>query len=257
MTTSRRFTRAAARTLFGAVTGTTEAESGVWMESPGWRRLGRAGRTLVDNVIGVGVGIVLAVELREFLSVSDMDTLRGFARENESRFRPSSIYLADGEETVDDNLRCSAQLDRRSAPPAGFGDVEALVRERVNDALPYVLARLGLPAHEPTSIDFQITAWNHRGHFNRHADAHPNSSRKVSYVYFFHEEPAAFRGGDLKIYPTEHNILPARTRCRIVHPEQNKVAFFRSTLLHEVTPIECETEQFSDGRFTANGWIHW
>jgi Rps23 Pro-64 3,4-dihydroxylase Tpa1-like proline 4-hydroxylase len=259
MTTSRRSARAAARTLFGVVARAAEAKSGVVkrMES-GSRRLRRPGRRLVGNVSAVDDGIVLAVELREFLSVSEMDTLRGFARENESRFRPSTIYLpADGQESVDENIRCSAQLDRRSDPPAGFGDVEAIVRKRVSDALPCVLAELNLPPHEPTSIDFQITASNHRGHFNRHVDADPKSSRKLSYVYFFHQEPAAFRGGDLKIYPTENTIVAPGTRCGIVHPEQNKAAFFRSTLLHEVTPIDCETEQFCDGRFTANGWIHW
>jgi Rps23 Pro-64 3,4-dihydroxylase Tpa1-like proline 4-hydroxylase len=43
---------------------------------------------------------------------------------------------------------------------------------------------------------------------------------------------------------------------RAVVPEQNQIVFFRSELLHEITPVVCPSQAFADSRFTVNGWLH-
>jgi SM-20-related protein len=42
---------------------------------------------------------------------------------------------------------------------------------------------------------------------------------------------------------------------RAVVPEQNQIVFFRSELLHEITPVVCPSQAFADSRFTVNGWL--
>jgi hypothetical protein len=134
----------------------------------------------------------LAVELPEFLAVAELDAIRAFAAENEQRF-VQSVVVCGGESAVDAECRVSTVMD-------AFGPVERTIRERISEALPYVLARLDLAPVHPDKIDVQLTATNHGGFFSPHADGSrgSNGSRKISFVYFFHDDPPPFRGGDPK-----------------------------------------------------------
>ncbi len=44
---------------------------------------------------------------------------------------------------------------------------------------------------------------------------------------------------------------------RAIEPMDNSVVFFRSRYaLHEVMKVHCPSDDFGDGRFTINGWVH-
>ncbi|MEU7872416.1 2OG-Fe(II) oxygenase [Dactylosporangium sp. NPDC049140] len=208
---------------------------------------------LVDpRALWLGDHQELAVELPEFLAVPELELIRGHMLEHESQFEPS-IIMRDGESLVDPDSRRSVVLE----PP---GAVARLIRDRVAEALPYVLARLGLHQVRPGRIDVQLTVTNDGGFFRTHSDSSTQGhrTRRLSYVYFCHADPTPFTGGELKVWATErYSADPPEERCHTVVPRQNTVVFFRGSLLHEVTPVRCPGGAFADGRFTANGWIHW
>ena len=89
-------------------------------------------------------------------------------------------------------------------------------------------------------------------------DASAVSSRAITAVYFFHREPLAFSGGELRIMDTvrEPNQVRALGPSRIVHPLQNQIVFFPSGLLHEIQPVQVRPNDFCNSRFTVNGWLH-
>jgi Rps23 Pro-64 3,4-dihydroxylase Tpa1-like proline 4-hydroxylase len=227
---------------------------------PGWTEPGfdpvnpgfEEGPLVDPRALWLGGHGELAAELPEFLAVPELDLVRGFALEHERDFEPS-VIMREGASMVDPDSRNSVVMDAR-------GTVERLIRDRVAEALPYVLARLGLNQTRPARIDVQLTATNDGGFFRAHCDASSevNRTRRLSYVYFFNSDPAPFTGGELKLWATEHyTATPPDARRQVVAPQQNTIVFFRGSLLHEVTPVQCPSGAFADSRFTANGWIHW
>jgi Rps23 Pro-64 3,4-dihydroxylase Tpa1-like proline 4-hydroxylase len=220
------------------------------VSEPGIQRPGQ----LVDPPVQFwsGDAAPLAVELPEFLAPAELDAIRSFAIANEEEFRPSAIHR-DGAGVVDPDSRRSLLINAR-------GPVERLVRDRVLEAVPYVLARLGVRPAQPRRVDVQITATGDGGFFKAHSDRSPevSSTRRLSYVYFFHDDPSPFDGGELVLYATEHPAASLDDVGRLtVAPTQNTIVFFRSSLLHEVAPVACAGGEFRHSRFTANGWVHW
>jgi Rps23 Pro-64 3,4-dihydroxylase Tpa1-like proline 4-hydroxylase len=129
---------------------------------------------------------------------------------------------------------------------------------RVREALPDVLPRLAMAPFPPGEIALQMTAHRTGGFYKVHRDSGEDSSRerRVSYVYYFHRMPRRFTGGDLLLYDTDlrnDGYAAAFTRVETV---DNSIVFFPSAYCHQVTTVRCETDEFGDGRFTLNGWIH-
>ena len=69
-------------------------------------------------------------------------------------------------------------------------------------------------------------------------------------------EPKRFSGGDLLLYDTDLEADSGRrTAFSRIEPLQNSLVVFPSGYLHEVTSVECVTDDFGDGRFTVKGWL--
>ena len=131
---------------------------------------------------------------------------------------------------------------------------------RVKACLPRVLQKLGRAEFPVSHTEVQITASNHGDFFRWHCDNAQEeiASREITFVYFFHREPKRFHGGELRIYdslPHNGTYVPTKNYRAIV-PRQNQIVFFLSSLAHEITPVECPSEEFGDSRFTVNGWFH-
>ena len=113
-----------------------------------------------------------------------------------------------------------------------------------------VLAALRIPAFEIDSIEMQLTSHNDGEYYKWHTDngTRETQSRMITFIYYFHQIPKGFQGGELVIYPeTESEI--------VLKPQNDSLVFFPSHTRHEVKQIVCPTRQFEDGRFTLNGWI--
>lgn len=194
------------------------------------------------------------VIFEEFLVPAELDQLTRYALEHEVDFCVSEVLSPGAKGGMIDHEH------RRSRVLSEPGEEIDALRERVKACLPRVLPRLGLAAFPVANEEAQITASNHGDFFHWHCDNAQEeiASREITFVYFFHREPKRFHGGELRIYdslPYNGTYVPT-TNYRGVVPRQNQIVFFRSSLAHEITPVECPSGAFGDSRFTVNGWFH-
>ena len=192
----------------------------------------------------------------DFLTKSELRALTKYVLTHEDDFTPS-VVIPDGapEGATDPSYRKSRVLYE-------LGDHGTLVKDRLLALLPEVLRAFNRDAFPLSHIDTQITASNDADFFKVHQD---NSSvepleiplRELSYVHYFHSEPKAFTGGQLRIYDSENGVAPNgdKRRTKTITPSQNTLVLFPSSYDHEVLPVRCPTAQFVNSRFTVNGWL--
>jgi len=195
-----------------------------------------------------------AVVLDEFLAPQEVTALLNFTLAHEPDFRVSEV-LSPGMEASATNFET-----RRSLVLMNLDGQQELMAERIQNCLPRIFEKLGCPSFAPSRFEVQITASQDGDFFRRHSDnAHSQiASRQLTFVYFFHREPKAFRGGELRIYESgpENDRYAADARYWSITPQQNQMVFFPSSLVHEITPVDCVSKAFCDSRFTVNGWLH-
>ncbi|WP_199248460.1 2OG-Fe(II) oxygenase [[Phormidium] sp. ETS-05] len=187
------------------------------------------------------------LQIDDFLSQEECQKLLDFVIAKESEFVASGTYGGpeDG---------------RQSKVLYNPGDWGSLMRDRLNYILPDVLEQLVLSPFEPTQIDLQITAHNNSHYYKPHSDNNSpeTAKRQLSYVYYFHRQPKAFTGGELRMY--DPHIEDGEWRhshtFKTIEPRHNSIVFFCSGHIHEVCPVTCPSQNFADSRFTMNGWIY-
>lgn len=190
----------------------------------------------------------------EFLVPEELDRLTQHTLDHEADFQISEV-ISPGVNagTVDYEARRSHVLMNQD-------EETAVLTQRIQAFLPRILQKLGQEVFPVSQVEAQITASNHGDFFYCHTDdsAVEISTRALTFVYFFHREPKAFSGGELRIYDSqrENGQWVKADQCQTIVPEQNRIVLFPSSLVHEITPVECPTEVFADSRFTVNGWFH-
>ena len=197
---------------------------------------------------------VQCVVLDEFLTLTELNTLRQYVLEQEMRFEISEV-LSPGV--------TGGAVDyehRRSRVLMDMSGHERMIVDRLLTCLPRVLQKWGRDPFPISRVETQTTASNHGDYFHCHSDngAEAVAAREITFVYFFHREPKRFSGGELRIYDSQRdndNSVPT-ANYRTIVPEQNQLVLFASGLSHEITPVECPSGAFPDSRFTVNGWIH-
>lgn len=192
----------------------------------------------------------------EFLVASELRALLDYTLARGGDFTGTHVVAADGSGLRDDSYRRSRVL-------YDLGPFESMFGARLRTFLPHVLARLDYPWFPVRHLEIQLTASNNGEFFRVHTDngSKQDSSvgqRALTFVYFFHREPRAFSGGEMRLYDTRHDggSAVAAGPYRIVQPLQNQVVFFDSSSLHEIVPVGCPSGDFADSRFTVNGWFH-
>jgi len=194
------------------------------------------------------------VVLDEFLVREELDRLTQHALDHEADFQISEV-ISPGVNagTVDYEARRSHVLMNQD-------EETAVLTKRIQAFLPRVLQKLGQEVFPVSQVEAQITASNHGDLFYCHTDdsAEEISTRALTFVYFFHREPKAFTGGELRIYDSqqENGQWVKTDNCQTIVPDQNRIVFFPSSLVHEITPVECPSQAFADSRLTVNGWFH-
>jgi hypothetical protein len=194
------------------------------------------------------------VVLDEFLTWTELNTLRQYVLERESQFEISEVLSPGVHGSAVD------YETRRSRVLMNLGGHERMITDRVLNCLPRVLQKWGRDPLPISRIEAQATASNHGDFFHCHSDngSEAVAAREITFVYFFHREPKQFSGGELRIYDSRRendNYVPT-ANYRTIVPEQNQLVLFASGLSHEITPVDCPSGQFADSRFTVNGWIH-
>lgn len=186
------------------------------------------------------------IQIDNFLTGTEQEQLLNYVLAKQAEFRPTSTA------TKENNYRQSLVLH-------SFKEFSELIMLRVKAVLPEILAQLQLPSFAAKQVEAQITAHNHGDYYKVHNDngSPEAASRELTYVYYFHRQPKAFTGGELRVYDTkvENNFYVQAESSRLVDPRNNSIVFFLSRYLHEVLPISCPSEAFADSRFTINGWV--
>jgi len=193
------------------------------------------------------------VVLDEFLAPQELAELTRFTLENESKFEVSEVLSPNAEKGV-------VNYDnRRSRVLMELGRHQDMMLERIKAILPRVLDKLGMEPFQVTAVEAQVTASNDGDFFHFHSDngSEHVSSRHLTFVYFFHREPRQFEGGELRIHDShlEAGEYVSEGSYQTIVPQQNQIVFFPCELMHEITPVKCSSEAFSDSRFTLNGWL--
>ena len=94
-------------------------------------------------------------------------------------------------------------------------------------------------------MEHHVAASNDGDYFRAHIDGGPDDTREITFVYFLHNEPRRFSGGEL--------IIQSST---VVQPQGDTLVLFPSCSVHEVLPVQAPSGAFADSRFTVTGWIH-
>ncbi len=94
------------------------------------------------------------------------------------------------------------------------------------------------------------------GYFKKHSDAGSNYKyRSLTVVYFFHNEPRRFSGGDLLLYDTNVKEGSSNGDFTRVLCKNNRLVIFPSEYFHEVLEVSSENGDIQNARFTIVGWV--
>jgi len=117
------------------------------------------------------------------------------------------------------------------------------------------------PLHFFTRTNYhetQVSRYGNEGQeYKYHIDAGDNSTRQLSFVYYFHEEPKKWKGGEISFtHSPIYNGTPLdkNTEPITITPENNMAVIFGSYTAHMVKPTT-SPKTFSKGRFSVNCWI--
>lgn len=169
-----------------------------------------------------------------FLTIDELDSLFCLVKNCENKFELSTVM-------GDTNHRRSRILHKF--------DFQELFIKKVKLSLIEALTYLSIPPFFISDVECQLTASNNKDYFKLHND---NSNyvvrnRKLTYVYYFYQEPKGYTGGELMLHTNQELVKH--------EPKQNQIIFFPSNLMHEVLPVQVNSKSFTNSRFTINGWI--
>lgn len=191
--------------------------------------------------------------ITNLLPPDEVDRATAHVLARESAFKDATVYAVDRSgDNHDTRFRRSRVLD-------DVEDVAPLIADKLHHIIPRVWNDLRMPDITVSRMECQITAHGDGDYFDTHTDnSMPDiAHRRVSYVYYLHQEPKRFAGGHLRVY---HSLLKdgtntAGTLAADIEPPRNSLMIFPAHIFHEVTPITSNSTALADQRLTINGWL--
>ena len=202
-------------------------------------------------------------QFEDFLAESGRSALLDWTLANQAEFKEAKVFYRGGTaKRLDPNVR-------QALRHVGAGPFEALLEERLLDALPQVMAAAAYSGPEPRSIELELVAYGEGAHFAPHIDIPVGAARTptgkekgedrlITAVYYFHREPKAFSGGKLRLYRFGADASdPALNEEGSIafEPIQNSLLVFPSWAQHSVERVSCPSGRFADYRFAINCWF--
>lgn len=184
----------------------------------------------------------------DFLGGATAERLLRYAIAKQSGFQASKVALRH-EGIFDASRRVSLVSNDVDAVMPW---IEPVIRKAVSDAIP----RLGLVNVDSYLLEPELAWSGDGGFFKMHTDTlrYRASHRVMTMVYYFHKQPKAFSGGQLRLYGL--GAQADRDACQEIEPRSDRAVFFPSWFPHEVRTVRCNTGAFADGRFAITCWVH-
>jgi len=189
------------------------------------------------------------VRIEGFLNQEEHNHLLNFLTQKRKAFRSSEVAVQDYP-----NPRSSLVLYEPD-----LAEIQAFFTTRVHAQLPHVFPRLGLEPFTPGRTEMQMVSHLDGDYYTLHRDSRDLDvyrDRRLSYVYYFHKEPATFQGGDLLLYDTDEQNDRCSQVFTALEPVNNSIVFFPSHYYHEVTPVSSTSLDLIHCRNALNGWMH-
>lgn len=185
--------------------------------------------------------------LKDAFGAAMVGRLLAYAVSRESDFL-MSVVGAEGR--IDKSVRRSHRLDVS-------GPIRPAVEAGFRSALLPARSAFGIAAFEPTSLSLELAVHGDGDFYGRHIDTHvrpagERGDRVLTGVYYFHAEPKAFSGGELRL----HSLLSAEEggSHADIDPANDSLVLFPSWVPHEVRPVSCPGVDFARSRFAINCW---
>lgn len=245
------------RTSFGEIAGGDSAS--VAFEDAGHAspRRRRGGAAAVRGLAETGQGPPRVMPPR-YVRIDDLLEPQEHARLLEYTRARAPDFTASSVISTDRTFRVDAEF-RRSGTIADLEDVWDLFEARLRRLLPHVRRELELQWFPLGRIERQMAVHRDGGFFRAHADNTDAAvaGRCLTCVYYFHDHPKRFTGGELWLYDTVLRGAHAEIGNRhvSVDPADNTAVFFASDVYHEVRPVCRQSESFGDSRFSINVWF--
>jgi SM-20-related protein len=133
-----------------------------------------------------------------------------------------------------------------------------LLQTRLMAYVDSICERLRIQPFAVARLEAQLSCSGDGDYYKPHADNKNRSlrSRRITCVYYVHDEPKAFRGGELRINAPVEPQGSATVPYADIEPQQNRLVAFPSSLVHEVRPVSLQSNRFADRRFAMNVWLH-
>ena len=169
-----------------------------------------------------------------------------YAISRQSVFRPTELQQAD-----------QYEKQRSTLVTYDVGAPGEAMRAAVRKQLPLLCERMNKPAFDIEFIQLKIAAYSNGDFFKAHQDnGLSQPGRRISFVYYFHQEPKPYQGGDLLLYDSRFSPRAyVRSQFTRIVPHNNSIVFFPSEYFHEVLPVATATQDFTCSRFTMAGHI--
>lgn len=185
----------------------------------------------------------------EFLPAADHAALIAYVLANPQRLEPS-LVRREGHEAFSPGGRNSLL---HAGPLGELGThFEAAIMEHQDE----LFAGTGTPPFPVHSCEIELSVHRDGGFYKPHQDTFTGHDRDglkydrmVTAVYYFHQSPKGFSGGEIALYPFRPGE-PLR-----IEPCDNRLVAFPSFVLHEVLPVSCPGDDFAAARFSINCWL--
>lgn len=130
------------------------------------------------------------------------------------------------------------------------------LRDAVHAAFPAICDALRTPRFKLAAFEILLVAHGDGDFYKAHRDTFIGSDRAlttvdriITLVYYFHRQPKAFSGGELRLFPFSANEPLS------IEPRDNRLIAFPSFVLHEVAPVTMPDRKFENSRFSVSCWL--
>jgi Rps23 Pro-64 3,4-dihydroxylase Tpa1-like proline 4-hydroxylase len=179
-----------------------------------------------------------------------VERLLELALAREGEFVPTRVGNGSGG-VVNPSIRSSLLL-------RDFGELRAELEVRFTAVLDEAVRVLRLSPIRLHHLELELVAHNDGAFYDEHIDTFTTlpdsrSDRALTGVYYFHRQPKAFSGGDLRLKAIAPRADGER-HVTDIPPGQDEFVLFPSWVPHEVRKVSCPSAAFADSRFAINCW---